>query len=700
MRLFPLLAAVALPVTGHSQTSLAPVLVTAPRAPAGMSVLGTAVSPDEAPAAVTVIDRQALQVPGTHSLAGALARDPAIGESYATTGYYENFNLRGFLLDLGSSYRINGFVVPGELHIALDNKEAIEVLKGVSTLAGGMVGAGGAVNFLAKRPADVRSVRIEWGSRGGSYVGVDLGAAVSDTRPVGIRVNLAHEEMRPAAPRAQGHRDLASLALDARIGGWDLMGDAEHGRRAQPAVPGFQLLGGTVLPDAADVSANINQQPWSRPVRNEATLLALRANRSFNATSRIELGVSDTRARIDDSLAFPFGCNGAPYQYFCADGGYVLYDYRAFELRRTQHWKAIWSGEAEISTVRHAFTLGAERIARKVEQNQLYSTTIYDDAGRGLSGNLYAPWVPLPAPDPAPADLPTRTTTKSAVFVADRVTLGDWRLHLGLRMVRIEQRPAATVQRPQHALPQAALVWLPRAGERWWLGAARGVEFGSEAPLVAQNAGEMLPARRTTQIELGWTRQWSVQQSLSVVLFQMRRPYEFTDPIGSSWAGLGSYRQAGWQRHVGAEAEGKSLVGRHLQLSGNIALLRARAIGTGVADYENVQMQNVPRVRSNVFASYAIPGARDVAVDFRWLHVGARNARRDALASAPGYDRIDAGVTWAFQASGARRTKLMLGVQNLTNRRYWRDVGEAYSADLLFPGAPRSMTLGLLVEAW
>ena len=46
-------------------------------------------------------------------------------------GYYENFSVRGFTLDPASAYRINGFVVPGELHIALDNKERIEVLRGI-----------------------------------------------------------------------------------------------------------------------------------------------------------------------------------------------------------------------------------------------------------------------------------------------------------------------------------------------------------------------------------------------------------------------------------------------------------------------------------------------------------------------------------------------------------------------------------------
>jgi outer membrane receptor protein involved in Fe transport len=40
----------------------------------------------------------------------------------------------------------------------------------------------------------------------------------------------------------------------------------------------------------------------------------------------------------------------------------------------------------------------------------------------------------------------------------------------------------------------------------------------------------------------------------------------------------------------------------------------------------------------------------------------------------------------------------MLKVTNLTDKRYWRDASEAYSADLLFPGAPREAWLGLQLE--
>jgi iron complex outermembrane receptor protein len=65
--------------------------------------------------------------------------------------------------------------------------------------------------------------------------------------------------------------------------------------------------------------------------------------------------------------------------------------------------------------------------------------------------------------------------------------------------------------------------------------------------------------------------------------------------------------------------------------------------------------------------------------------------------SVPGYDRLDAGLDWATRVTGHKAT-LQLRVNNLTNRAYWRDVGYAYSADLLFPGAPRQVFVGISVE--
>jgi len=694
----PFLAAACLVLatgTGHAQTAphrvtLPDVRVTGSRAEAASSVLGVRTVPlDEAPVSATVIGADVLQQPGVQSISAAIGRDPAIGENYATTGYYENFSLRGFLLDLGSSYRVNGYVVPGEMHIALDNRASIEILKGMGNLSGGTVGAGGTVNFVSRRPADVRSARFELSRHGGWLTGVDLGIAQLGQGNLGLRVNLAHEEMRPGAAGAQGRRDFMAIAADAKHGPLNLNLDLEYGRRAQPAVPGFQLLGGTALPADVDPLTNINSQPWSRPVRNESRLAALRARYALPGAT-LTTGISDGAARIDDSLAFPFGCNDPPYQYFCADGGYVLYDYRVFERRRTRHWTTAIETELALAGAKHEISFGIERIVRTVQQRQLYSTTLYGDDGRALSGNLYAPGVALPAPPTTGVDMPSRRVEQPAVFMSDQVSWGAWRANLGLRLARVDQKPVA--------LPQLALTRIASPSERIYFNVARGLELGTEAPSVAQNAGQLLAPRVVSQAELGWRRSWEEGHSLSVALFRWRRPFEFTDPVGASWAGLGDFRQAGRQVHTGAEAGGTWRAHAALSLSGQAALLRAAAQGTGVAEFEGRQIQNVPRLRWNGLARYTVPGVSGLDVNLRWLYVGPRNARRDGLVSVPGYHRFDAGASWTLHAAGGRTTRLMLSVENLANRRYWRDAGEAYSADLLFPGRPRSAVFGVIID--
>ncbi|HSH89927.1 MAG TPA: TonB-dependent receptor, partial [Ramlibacter sp.] len=611
-------------------------------------------------------------------------------------GYYENFTLRGFTLDAGSSYRINGFVVPGEYHIVLDNKEAIEILKGLGSLTGGSVGAGGIVNFRSNRPADVRSVRAELGSRGGSYLGLDIGRAARENDAIGFRLKVAHEEMRPAEAKAEGRRDFASLALDAHPHPqWTVMFDAEYSRRAQPAVPGFQLLGGTVLPEP-DPFININRQPWSRPVRNEGHLLALRATYDASPDTKISIGASDARARIDDSLAFPFGCNDAPYHYFCADGSYVLYDYRAFERRRTRHAQAGVTHTWRANGWQHDLHIGAENINRRIEQDQLYSTTLYDAAGLALSGNLATTALALPAPPALGVDQPPRRATQSAFFIADQVSWNDWRANLGLRIAKVRQTAGAGEH--THALPQLGLVWRQSPSQRFYVSVSRGLEFGSEAPVVAQNAGQHLAPRLTSQFEAGWRREWGTAHSASIALFRTRRPFEFTEVTGTSWAGLGDFVQAGQQVHTGLEAHGTTRIAAGLNLSAQVSLLRAIARGTGVAGYDSTQVQNVPRVRTNLALAYTPPSLPQLDMDLRWLHVGARNARRDGSVQVPGYDRVDAGVGWTVGARDGRQVNLRLAVQNLANQRYWRDVGEAYSADLLFPGRPRTITFGIVVS--
>lgn len=658
-------------------------------------LLGRAIGPDS-PVSLEVITASDLSVPGTQSIASILSRIPSIGENYATTGYYENFTVRGFTADLGTAYRINGFIVPGEFHIPLETVSAVEVLQGIGGLQGGQVGAGGTINFVTRRLSEPNVGRVEATGRGGGLVSADMVLPFREARDSGLRISLTGAEMRPSQPASDGRRRLATLALDLQpLRGVSLAVDVMAQHRSQPAVPGFQLLGGTVLPDLRYRDVNINRQPWSRPVTNDGVMASARLVWQLTDGVTGQVGGASTVARIDDNLATPWGCNRAPVQYFCPDGDFVLYRYHANERRQGDHVVASVSIVADSSAASNRLTMALERVGRSVRQDGLYSVTTYDDSGNGLTQNIATTERPLAPPSGTGTYMPVASQRQYAVSLGDRMTVGSLDAHVGIRAVRIDQSPVGFSQ--QHMLPQWAISWNYAGSKFIHLSGAQGVEFGSQAPLTAANAGSLLEPRRTRQLELGWKGRALNNAAWAVTAFRMSRPYEFTQPAGTSWAGLGDYVRGGIQVHDGLEASYHADRARVFWFDASATYLRATASGTGWPDLDGVQIQNVPRLSTFLRATRKSAEVPGLEYGLSWTHKGTRNARRDGRVSVPAYDVLEFGASWTSRLREGSAV-FAVNVQNLTDRRYWRDVGEAYSADLLFPGGPRLIAVSARYE--
>ena len=657
-------------------------------------ILGEELPHMEAPVEITSISGAKLAEPGAHGLAGIFQHDAAVGENYATVGYYENFTVRGFTLDLGSAYRVNGFVVPAEFHIPLDNVDSIEILKGIAGLQGGQVSGGGMINFVTKRAEDVRAASTEVDARGGSIVTLDLGRSITGQTGVGFRFVAVHGELRPTQARADGQRDLLSFAVDIRPSrDVRILADLTAQHRSQPAVPGFQLLGGRTLPDSSVRDLNVNRQPWSQPVVNKGLMAGVRAEWQLAPDLWARGGLAQTVARIDDNLATPWGCNSAPFQYFCANGDYVLYKYHAQEQRQTRHATASLHTAIHTGALRHALTAGGEQIERSVQQSDLYSSTSYDASGNALSGNLSSTALPLADPGGTGVNRDPIKATQTAAYFADHMAWGDLRLLASLRSVRIEQQPGEI--REHHLLPQFAATWHYAVNRTLYVSHGHGLEFGAEAPLTAANAGAVLAPRLVRQTEIGWKGENSQRFGWSTTLFIMERPYEYTQPVGTSWAGLGDYVRGGQQMHKGIDVTWYTPRSRPFRLEGSQTLIHATVSGSGV--YDGVQVQNVPYLSSFVRASLSVPGYSGLDAHLDWVHRGQRNALRDGAVSVPEYDVLNVGLSWRHHLAGYSVTAA-LTVRNLTDWWYWRDVGEAYSADLLFPGEPRTVAASVRVN--
>ena len=90
------------------------------------------------PQSITVFGTDLLSATATQSLSQLLKLDASLADSYNTSGYVESLSIRGFLLTQTANFRRNGLAISNYAPLALENKERIEILKGVAGLQSGV----------------------------------------------------------------------------------------------------------------------------------------------------------------------------------------------------------------------------------------------------------------------------------------------------------------------------------------------------------------------------------------------------------------------------------------------------------------------------------------------------------------------------------------------------------------------------------
>ena len=668
---------------------------------AGLQAWGAARAQD-IPASLDVIGRQQIDARQIRSLSELAREDAALGDNYAPVGYYQNISIRGYPLDLGSGYRFNGLAMTGEQSIALEDKQQVEVLKGLAGSDAGVLEPGGVVNFVSKRPADVRTLTLGTDSHGSRSVAMDVGRWLSPN--FGIRANLGGEDIHSYVRHADGHRTLLALATDwVPTAATRLELDVSDQHGAQRSVSGYQLLGGTRLPPHPDPTRMLGYQPWQQPVRIHSTNTAARLRHDLGDAWTLRVAAGRSRSAIDDNVVFAYGCYyvaacaSLPGNHFGPNGEYDIYDYRSpDDTRLSDSARASLEGRFATGTLQHVLTLGADwrqrSITRRASVNEYVGSANID----GLDPPVYAPSPKQPGPRVRRLD-----SRQHTAFVLDRIVLGaHWQLLAGVQAAHLEEtardKHAAITRttRLQRTLPQAALIFQPQPDLSLYASYSEGLALGKEAPFWTSNDGDMLGPRLSRQIESGVKYRWQ-GLDLAGALFRLWQPYQFARPDTSS-AGY-TFIEQGRETHAGLELSANGELRDGLRLEASLAWLRARASGTGIAAYEGHQLANVPALRGSVHLDYRLPWQPQVSVQVGGRYAASNPATADGSVRAPAYAVFDAGLRWQGQWAG-RALTAQLGVDNLFNRVYWRDVGSAYGDTYLFPGAPRLARLSLRVD--
>ncbi|HEU4851933.1 MAG TPA: TonB-dependent siderophore receptor [Telluria sp.] len=630
------------------------------------------------PAAIMVIDRALMDDLGIRSTTDAMKLDASVSDSYNAVGYAEQFSIRGFTLDNNSSYRKDGIAIPGDAQIPLENKERIEVLKGLAGLQAGVAAPGGIVNYVVKRPTRTPLLSATAGAseRGTLYGAVDVGGQVGESR-FGYRINAAAVRMRSYVKGADGEREFFSAAFDWQMSPQALLQlDMDYQHKSQVTAPGYQLTGNMTLPRDVSPKTLLNAQPWTKPVDTKNSNLGLRFEYRIDDAWNVAVSANKHWFKRDDYTAFPYGCSQEElWPGYCSNGDYDVYDYQSLGEKKTPAGaQALVQGKFGTGMVRHQLTLGASMI----ERHDVFGDYVYEWAGvSNIYRNVIVP------PSGLQFDYSTiserNTERERALFVQDIASLGEaWTLHAGLRHVSVKRN--ANVDE-SFVLPNLALVYAPSGLWSVYASVAQGMEHGGVAPVGTENPGLPLAPSRSHQVEIG--AKASVLDILngSVTLFQVRKGLEYTDAANF-------FVRNGDQTHRGLEIAANGRLAKDWRYGASATALQARQDGTGLASMDGKRATNVPAFKAAAWLEYSVPQVAGLKVNGAWQFAGKKAFDVENRVFVPKYSVFNLGVAYATRTASGGSLTLRANVDNVFDKFYWRDVTPALGGYLL-PGAPR-----------
>ena len=689
------LAAAALALAGAARAQDTPVQsveITArnPSDTAGVTGFGQPLS--RTPIQVDVVDSKLLADIGATSLSDLTRIDAGITDSYNAVGYWTTFAVRGFQVDNRTNFRRDGLPINAETVLSLDNKAGVEILKGLSGMQAGTSAPGGLVNLVVKRPdQDLRDVTVSWWQPGTLGVAADLSQRFGERRQFGARVNLSADRFDPNVRDARGHARTASIATDWRPDADHLLEfEFEHNVQSAPSVPAFSMLG-PVVPDphSIDPHVNLNDQPWSLPVVTQGNTMSLRYTQALNAQWTLKVQALQQRLVSNDHLAFDFGANEAcdPCDRFASDGTFAIYDFRSDDERRqTRDVDVSLSGEFATGPLKHALTAGV----LETRFTGRFNDEAYNFVGIGsIDGRTMVPSDPsLTTPNT------NRTESSSELYLRDAVRIApDWTAWLGVRHTRLRRESSETSTgsaafdtdyRQTFTTPWLSLSLQLTGSDMVYASWGQGVE-STLAPTHgdAINNGQSLSATLSRQWEAGYKHASGVD-SWGLTAYDVKQAFAGDLLVGTDTV----FGHDGITHSRGIEADAQTRVDA-LTLRASAMLQHVRREQASEASNDGLRPTNVPDSALKLLASYAVAQLPGLSVQANMAYEGQREVLPDNTVQIPAWTRFDLGARYTQSLSGTPLT-WRAGVDNVFDRRAWREAPYQYDHAYLFPLEPRT----------
>ena len=636
----------------------------------------------DTPLTVNVLTRELLDAQQVTQLYDALRNTAGVTSAQLNNALYSNMAVRGIVIENRGNYRLNGVLpIVNLIDLPIENKERVEVLKGVSALYYGFTTPSGIVNLTSKRPPDERVLDATlFGNRFGTVGGhVDYGQKFADGK-FGVRVNVLYSDLDIGLDNSGGDRSFGSLAAD-----WNVTDrvklelDLERIDKTYSEPTTYfvatPMTGAPVLPPIPDPETNLGGD-WMQGDGNEENVLL---TGRWRFAKDWELSASVGRSDLTRNRFF------SQFQNFslATGAGSVAVTLTNGNVNENNNYRGELSGAFFTGPLKHELTLGYTSNKREAEVTTNPSAT--------YAQNLYAPVAPAPIALPARVVLTANEIKDEGLYLFDRISYREWlQLLVGVRQTDYQSETARrvaplTVTRygADETTPAVGLVIKPRDWLSFYGTYIEGLEEGGVAGPTTVNAGEILAPNTSEQFEVGVKAEIG-KTLLTLGYFDIDRASAFTDTVTNRFV------QDGRTSYKGFELSASGEVTESLSVYATAMSLDATQEKTATAALAGLRPENTPKFTGSLFVEYRVGAVPGLAFSAGVFHTGNRPINQANIAIVDGFTTYDLGARYSTELFG-NETTFRINAENVTDEKYWA----ATASSLLNPNLPPTLKLSV-----
>jgi len=633
------------------------------------------------PQSVVVVSRAIIEDQGSSTLSDALRNVSNVTQIDSRDSNNVTFRIRGFR----AATVVDGVATPGYFPNleSLINIERIDVVKGP---AGGLFGStqsvgspatlGGTLAITTSEPVQSlqRRVGLRVGDFGESAVSFDINQPFNSA----MAFRIAGEVGRSGSETDQVY--FRKIALFPSLS-WSpysatkvvlRMRYLDNATLDYSGLPPF----GTSEPAAYGVPRNRNVTATGMPATtNTQHGINLQWTQVLNKTWTFSLTAAHNQAKVDQRGAFTFPFGGAGPVHFVAGA-------RLWDEFKSDTLSPSLTAKFDTGAANHTVSLGVDYESTADDAFLVFSPGFGVLGFMDITNPVYPAWAEPVAPGTPDQKNRYKSTT---AYVQDQIDIGNWHLLGGLRHSSIKVDDVNVANVPPIANHSDNRKLLPRLGVVYEftprVSAFAGYNEGSKIPSMVVFSQSPKP-EESKQTELGMRLKAFAGVTATLAWFKLDR----TNVTVPDPANLGRSIQSGKQQSRGLDLDVRWQATPYWTWIASATSQKAKITEDTNAALVNKQLFNVPE------RSLRLAGRYDFLTgDFAGLGLGMGLTHHSRLPGDTTNSFFTPSATvWDAQASFRMRSvKLGLGVNNLTDRKYYVP-SNYFGGGQVVPALPRT----------